>query len=85
MSNQVNVPQDKLDALLGIAGKQLGKDPQQLRQELESGNLNNVLNGMNEKTANQVNQVLNNPEALNAMLANDKIKKLIDGLMGGKK
>lgn len=81
--NMNQIPQDKLDALLQAAGKKLGKDPSQLRAELESGNLDNIVGNMDAKTAGQVNQLLKNPDALKSMLENDKIRNLLSKFGGG--
>lgn len=85
MNNNFNLPDDKLDSLLKLAGKKLGRDPNQLRSELESGKLDGVLGNLDSKTATQMNGLLQNPKALEAMLQNEKIRNLLNGLMGGQK
>lgn len=81
----MNIPDDKLNSLLQIAGSKLGKDPQQLRADLEAGKLDGVLGSLDAKSAGQVNNLLQNPKALEALLGNDKIKNLLNGLMNGQK
>lgn len=85
MQNLNHLPEDKLNSLLNLAGKTLGRDPQQLRTELESGKLDNVMAKMDAKTAEKVNRVLQNPDAIKAALDNDKIKAMLNNLLEKKK
>lgn len=81
--NNFNLPDDKKDALLGMLGQKLGQDPKQLQQQLEAGKLDNIMGNMDPKAAGQVNQLLQNPKALEAMLSNEKVKNMIAGLLKG--
>ena len=83
--NNFNLPDDKLNAMLQMAGQKLGRSPEQLRSELQSGKMDNVLKNLDPKTAGQIQGLLQNPKALEAMLQSDKVKNLLNGLMGGKK
>lgn len=80
--NNFNLPEDKLNQLLAIAGQKLGKDPQQLRSDLEAGKLDGVMGGLDSKTAGQVNGLLQNPKALEALLANEKIRNMLGSILG---
>lgn len=75
---------EKMNALLGMAGKKLGKDPRQLRAQLENGQLNQVLGNLDPQRAAQINQLLNNPQQLEQMLNSPQVKSLLNGLMGKK-
>jgi hypothetical protein len=81
--NNLNLSGDKLNALLAIAGKKLGKSPEELKAGLQSGNLDSVLAGMSEENRKQITALLGNPAALNLLMQNENIKKLLGGL--GKK
>lgn len=83
--NNINLPDDKLNALLAMAGKKLGKDPAELKDQLESGKLDSVLGGMDPKAAGQINSLLKNPKALEAMLGNEQVRNMLGGMLGGKK
>ena len=85
MANNFNLSDDKLASLLEIAGKKLGKDPQELKKQLESGQLDNVLGSLDPKAKNQVNTLLQNPKMVETMLQNDKIRNMLGGLLGGQK
>lgn len=81
--NNFNLSDEKMASLLEIAGKKLGKDPQELKAQLESGQLDNVLGNMSPQAANQINGLLQNPKALEAMLQNEKVRNMLGGLLGG--
>lgn len=83
--NNFGIPDDKLNALLKVAGDKLGRDPAELRAELESGKLDNVLGGLDPKAAGQINNLVQNPKAVEALLQNEKIRNLLGGLLGGQK
>lgn len=85
MNQLNNLSSEQINALLAMAGKKLGRDPQQLRAELESGKLDKLMNGMDSASAKKVNQVLQDPEALKAALNNDKVKAVLNSLLGGRK
>lgn len=83
--NNLNIPDDKLNTMLQMAGQRLGRDPEELRSELQSGKMDNILGGLDPKAAGQIQGLLQNPKALEAMLQNDKVKNLLNSLMGGQK
>lgn len=83
--NNFNIPDDKLSALLDAAGKKLGRDPQQLRSELQNGKLDNVLGNLDPKTAAQVSGLLNDRKALDALINNPALGNMLNGILGGKK
>lgn len=83
MSN-FNIPDEKLSAMLNMAGNKLGRDPEELRSKLQSGDVNGVLNGLDPKSAGQINNILKDPKALEAMMGNPAVKNLLNGLLGKK-
>lgn len=83
--NNANFPPDKMEGILKLAGQKLGKDPQELKSQLEQGNLNQVIGGLDPKVQKQINALANNPKALEAIMKNDAISSMLSGLMGGKK
>ena len=76
-----NLPPERLNSLLGMAGKQLGKDPQKLRAQIEGGQLNQVLSGLDPQKTAQINQILNNPQKLEQLLNSPQVKSLLGTLM----
>lgn len=83
--NGMNLSPDKMDALLKIASQKLGKNPDDLKNQLEQGNLNNVIGGLDPKLQSQITSIANNPKAIEAMLQNPGVASMLSGLMGGKK
>jgi len=81
--NKLNLSDDKVNSLLGLAGKKLGKDPEALREQLKSGDIGGVLSGMDEGSAARVQSVLSNPDAIQTLLRNEQLQQLLAGL--GKK
>ena len=80
---KLNLSDDKVSSLLGLAGKKLGKDPEALREQLQTGDVNSVLSGLDEKSAARVQSVLSNPKAIESLMNNPQLQQLISGL--GKK
>ena len=82
MNNLNGISPDKLDALLKTAGQRLGKDPQALKNQLQSGNLNSL--GVNEQQQQQIGQLLKDPQALSKFFEQPQIKQMINQLMKGR-
>jgi len=83
--NNLNLSEAKLNALLSMAGKKLGQDPQTLKQQLQSGKLDDIMNGMDTSAKEKMAGLMNDPKRLEALMQDDKVKKLLSGLMGGAK
>ncbi len=79
-NNNFNVPRNKQDELLKMASKQLGKDPAQIRQQLESGNVNDLIAGLSPQQAAQIKSVLSNPQMLSQLLSNPQISKFLGNM-----
>ena len=82
MNNLNGISPNKLDALLKTAGKRLGKDPQMLKNQLQSGNLNGL--GVSEQQQQQIGQLLKDPQALSQFFEQPQIKQMINQLMKGR-
>ena len=82
MNQTPNLPPEKMNHLLNLAGKKLGTNPGELKQQIEQGNLSGVLGKMEPDKAAQINQLLNNPKELeklfNSPQMSDMIKKLMN-------
>lgn len=83
MNNQ-NLDSKKLNELIGMASQKLGTDPQKLKAQLEKGAFDDVIKNLNSKQSNQINQLLNNPKALEQVLNTPQAQKLLRDLMGGR-
>lgn len=82
MKDLNGISPEKLDMLLKTAGKRLGKDPQALKSQLQSGNLNGL--GVNEQQQQQIGQLLKDPQALSNFFEQPQIKQMINQLMKGR-
>ena len=79
MSN-LNLDEAKKNMLLQMAGKQLGKDPTELKQKLESGQVQDVVNGLSDEQKQKLQGVLQNPQKLNALLGSEQVQNLLKAL-----
>jgi len=80
LNNNFNVSDDKKNALLQMASQKLGKSPDELQSMLESGQIGELTQNLDPKTAGQVNALLNNPKALETLLKNDKLRAMLGSL-----
>ena len=70
-----NLPPDKLDKILRMAEKKLGKSKTELQQDLSAGSLKNISGG-------QAEYYLNNPDKLDALIKSPKAQKMLKDLLG---
>ena len=84
MVREMNLSPKQIDGLLKMAGSRLGRDPQQLRQQLESGNLQQITQGMNPQQQQQVAEILKDPQAIARFVENPQVQQLIAQLMKGR-
>ncbi len=82
MGNPFQFSQQQMDVLMQMASQKMGTDPQTLRQQLENGNAQNILNGLSPAQRAQINNLMNNPAAIEQLIANPKVQQLLKGLMG---
>ena len=80
----MNLSPKQIDGLLKMAGSRLGRDPQQLRQQLESGNLQQITQGMNPQQQQQVAEILKDPQAIARFVENHQVQQMIAQLMKGR-
>lgn len=83
--NNLNLSPDKMDALLKMAGQKLGKNPDDIKNQLENGGLDQVISGLDPSVQKKIGALANDPKAVEALMKNNNIQNLISGLMGGKK
>ncbi|MDF2567382.1 MAG: hypothetical protein K0R90_838 [Oscillospiraceae bacterium] len=78
--NEKNINPKQLDELLKMASKKMGTSPEQLKSQLESGNLKDVLKNSNSKGSNKLNQVLSNPDIAEQLLKSPQARQLLKKL-----
>ncbi len=84
MVREMNLSPKQIDGLLKMAGSRLGRDPQQLRQQLESGNLQQITQGMNPQQQQQVAEILKDPQAIARFVETPQVQQMIAQLMKGR-
>lgn len=80
MSNLPQISPAQLEMLLKMAGKQLHIDPQELRRQLESGNLRAVSTNLGGQAGQQLNQLLSNPQKLQQLMEQTDFQKWMQTL-----
>lgn len=83
--NNFNLSEEKQQALLQMAAQKLGKSPQELMAQLQSGQLDGLTQSMDPKTSSQVNALLNNPKTVEMLLNNGNIRSMLENLGKGQK
>jgi hypothetical protein len=73
----LNLSQQQMDNLLKIAGKKLGKDPEDLRGQLERGELDQMISGLKPETQSKIAELANNPKAVEALLGGGRLGEII--------
>lgn len=72
-----------LNDLLSAASKKLGCTPEQLRKNLESGNLGqNMGNQSNNPQLSELNRLMNDPAAIQKLMNDPKAAALLKKLSG---
>lgn len=79
MSNTPSISPAQLQRLLQMAGKQLNVDPNALRRQLEQGDVNALSRQMGVP-AEQLQQLMNNPQQLSNLIPPADLQKLLQAL-----
>ena len=78
----MNISPEKLDMLLKTAGQRLGKDPQVLKNQLQSGSLDGL--GVDQNQQRQIGDLLKDPQAMAKFFEQPQIKDMLQQLMKGR-
>ena len=78
----MNISPEKLDMLLKTAGQRLGKDPQMLKNQLQSGSLDGL--GIDQNQQRQIGDLLKDPQAMAKFFEQPQIKDMLQQLMKGR-
>lgn len=71
-----------LENLLGAVSEKLGKSPEELKKATQSGNIENLLGGLNQNDAQKIQKVLSDKNVANKLLASSQAQSLIKKLLG---
>lgn len=77
MSNPVPLSPAQVESLLQSLAQQLHCDPNQLRQQLQNGNLSAVTRSMSDSDVQQVKNLLNDPKQLQQVMNSPEMKELL--------
>lgn len=80
MSSQNNG--HNLENLLNSVSEKLGKSPEELKKATQSGNIENLLGGLNQNDAQKIQKVLSDKNIANKLLASPQAQSLIKKLLG---
>lgn len=80
MSNNENSP--NIENLLNTVSNRLGKTPDELQKATRSGDISNILNNLNAKDAEKIQNVLSDKDAANKILSSPQAQSLIKKMMG---
>jgi len=78
----LNINEMKKNALIQMAAKQLGSSPAQLKEKIDSGGLEDIVNGLAPQQKQQLSGLLQNPQALSSLLGSDQVQTLLKSLGG---
>lgn len=80
MSNLPQISPAQLELLLKMAGKQLHINPQELRRQLESGDLRAVSTGLDGQAGQQLDRLLSDPQKVQQLLSQPDLQKFLQTL-----
>ncbi len=74
----------QMQDILNSLSQRLGESPEKLKQNMQNGDMSKVLNNMNPKQANKINEILNDKEKTEKLLKTPQAQALLKKLMGDK-
>lgn len=77
MSNPVPLSPGQMESLIQSLAQQLHCDPNQLRQQLQSGNFSAVTRSMSNSDVQQVKKLMNDPKQLQQVMNSPEMKELL--------
>ena len=72
----------EINNLLNGLSQRLDTQPEVLKENIEKGNLNNILNKMNSHQAKRIQKILDNKEQSEKILNSPQAQAIIKKLMG---
>ena len=75
--NNHGLSQQQMDNLLNLAGKKLGKDPEALRGQLERGEFDQMIGGLDPAAQSKIAALANDPKALETMLGGGRLGAIL--------
>lgn len=73
---------EQINSMIEQLSQRLNADSEEVRAALEKGNLDKVLQNMDQKQAQKIEQILSDPEESKKVLSSPQAQALIKKLMG---
>ena len=70
--------QMQTEAMLKMAANKLGQTPDEVKNALQSGDVDSLTASLGEDERRKVNAVLSDPEAMRKILSDPKVKQLLE-------
>ncbi len=77
-----NLSKEQQEQLLRMAAQTLGKSPDQVKQQMEAGRLEQLIKNLSPSQSQKINQLLQDPQALNQLMQSQQVQQLLQKLMG---
>lgn len=74
----------QIQDIINSLSKRLGENPDKLKQNAQSGDIGKILNQMDRKQAQKVQNILNDKEQTERLLKTPQAQALLKKLMGDK-
>lgn len=74
--------QEEINRLISNLSQRLDKEPQQIKDAVQRGNLQSILQGMSSSQAAKLEKILSDPQASQKILDTPQAQALIKKLMG---
>lgn len=78
----MNISPNQMNALLQMAGKRMGADPEKLREQMQNGQTDAILGALPKDKQSQIASLMQNPQAIEQLMQDPKVQQLLKGLMG---
>ena len=82
--NNLNLSDEKANALLKLAAQKLGKDPAELKSQLQSGSLDSLTKNMSPAASKKFQALMSNPKAAEALLGDPRVQGMIANMFAKK-
>lgn len=73
---------EQINSLINQLSERLNADSSQVKDALQKGNIDKVLENMDQKQAQKISQILSDPEQSKKVLSTPQAQALIKKLMG---
>lgn len=80
----MNMNQKNLDALLSMASKKMGSSPDELKKNLQNGDINQLTKGMSAEDSTSFKKALSDKNLINKVMSSPEAQSIMKKLSGSK-